>query len=92
MAKRFTPIRLDDKLRKSLDQFVVTWNHSGAPKTNRTLVITSAIEQYLKRWRPILKKFRSTDNVAKVPDRVLAFPHSSAKRSMRDYGFLRRAL
>jgi predicted transcriptional regulator len=92
MAKRFTPIRLDDKLRKSLDQFVLAWNRSGAPKSNRTLVIATAIEQYLKRWRPMLKKVRSTENAAKAPDRVLAFPRSSTKRSTRDYGFLRQAL
>src|SRR6266478_3509038 len=94
MAKRFTPIRLEDKLRKSLDRFVEDWNRSGAPSTNRTFVITTAIEQYLKNWRPALKKTQagSRGNSVRHANRVLDFPPSTAKRPIRNRQILRAAV
>ena len=94
MAKRSTPIRLEVKLLQSLDRFIVDWNRGGAPSTNRTLVITTAIEQYLKYWRPTLKKFAAAEmgHIARTAERILSFPRSSAKRSVKDHRILKRAV
>jgi hypothetical protein len=90
MAKRATPIRLDEKLLKSLDRFVRDWNQTGAPSTNRTFVMTTAIEQYLKNWRPTLKKYRGAN--ARVSGRVLDFPRLSAKRPIKDQPISKQAM
>jgi hypothetical protein len=93
MAKRLTPIRLDENLLRSLDRFVVAWNRGGAPSTNRTLVIRTAIEQYLKHWKPALKKSKAVGkrNAANIPDRVLDFP-VSAGPATRDQRILREVM
>jgi hypothetical protein len=85
MPKRPTPIRLDENLVKSLDRFVEAWNRSGAPSTNRTLVITTAIEQYLKAWRGMLKKRwpGQTRRPPKEREPVLNFPIRSGQQGVR---------
>jgi hypothetical protein len=94
MAKRFTPIRLDERLRKSLDRFVEQWNRGGAPATNRTLVISTAIEQYLKNWRPVLTQIPAIakGRTSRKSDRVVGFPHSPTERPIRGQQGLRRAM
>ena len=95
MAKRSTPIRLDESLLKSLDRFVETWNRSGAPSTNRTFVITSAIKSYLNDWRPWLRRSMAggkRGGAHRTSDRVLGFPHSPPQRPIRAEGVLRRVL
>ena len=77
VVKRQTPIRLDDRLLKSLDRFIEAWNRSGAPSTNRTLVIRTAIEQYLKIWRPELTKLQRVMNKGRIRDGVLGFRRPS---------------
>jgi hypothetical protein len=93
MAKRLTPMRLDAALLKSLDRFVKGWNNSGAPKTNRTLVVVTAIEEYLKRWRPKLSKLRASDQVPRLTDRIVVFPSgTSRKRDAKNQRLLKQAL
>jgi len=86
MAKRSIPVRLENELVKSLDRFVATWNRSGAPSTNRTFVITTAITEYLNDWKPWLKRSmaaRGRGGIPKISDRVLGFPHARPQQPTR---------
>lgn len=90
MAKRPILIRLDEKLLKSLNRFVDTWNRSGAPSTNRTLLITTAINKYLKDWGPSIRKPAAVGSrgAQRTPGRVLGFPHSPGERPTKAQGIL----
>ena len=72
MAKRLLPVRLNESMLTSLDRFVEMWNKSGAPRTNRTLVVESAIDAYLKDWRPKIQPIRDFRGQKKAKKRASA--------------------
>lgn len=84
MAKRLLPVRLNERTRAALDRFVRLWNKSGAPQSNRTLIVETAINDYLKRWRPVIGRIRDFQGRAKskrarVQDVVEFRPRSRAQ-------------